>query len=269
MPDYKLYNENCTDGMKRIESESIDLVVTSPPYDDLRMYTGYSFDFESVAQELYRVIKPGGVVVWIVSDATQDGSETGTSFKQALYFKEIGFNIHDTMIWRKDSFAFPESTRYYPVFEYMFIFSKGKPKSIHLIADRQNKYVGCYVHGTERQRDGSLKIQTGLKNGKHVKETGCRFNVWDISGEKNNKSGHPAVFPRAIARDHIISWSNRGDIVLDPFSGSGTTAIEAVNQGRDFIGFEISKEYYDKSIERINRETAQINIFNYLAESEG
>lgn len=262
----KLYNENCLTGMEKLNDESIDLVVTSPPYDNLREYNGYTFDFEGIANQLYRVVKQGGVVVWIVSDSTVNGSETGTSFKQALYFKEIGFNLHDTMIWKKSACAFPETTRYYSNFEYMFVLSKGKPKSINLIEDRVNKYAGYYVHGTSRQQDGSLIKPTGLEKQRNVKNMGCRFNVWEINEEKSNKTGHPAVFPRAIARDHIITWSNRGDVVLDPFSGSGTTAIEAINNGREFIGYEISKEYYDKSLQRINYETAQMSIFNLVFE---
>ena len=142
MNDFCLYNEDCVEGMKKLKNESIDLVVTAPPYDNLRTYNGFVFEFESVARELYRVVKEGGVVVWIVSDGVENGSETGTSFKQALYFKEIGFNLHDTMIWKKESCAFPEETRYYPNFEYMFVFSKGKPKSIHLIEDRKNLWGG-------------------------------------------------------------------------------------------------------------------------------
>lgn len=266
MVNFKLYNEDCAIGLRKISSDSIDLVVTSPPYDSLRDYKGYVFDFENIAIELYRVVKPGGVVVWVVSDSTVNGSETGTSFRQALYFKEIGFNLHDTMIWEKDTCAFPNFTRYYNNFEYMFVFSKGKPKTINLIQDRLNKSSGTFVHGTERQKDGSTNRQSGYGKRK-VKNVGVRFNVWRIMAEKSNNSGHPAVFPSSIARDHIISWSNRGDIVLDPFSGSGTTAIEALNNGRDFIGFEISKEYYEKSLQRIKDETAQMSIFDYL-ESE-
>ena len=249
--------------MEKLNDESIDLVVTSPPYDNLRKYNGYTFDFKEIANQLYRVVKQGGVVVWIVSDSTVNGSETGTSFKQALYFKEIGFNLHDTMIWKKSACAFPETTRYYPNFEYMFVLSKGKPKSINLIEDRINKYAGYYIHGTSRQQDGSLSTPTGLKKQRNVKNMGCRFNVWEISEEKSNKTGHPAVFPRALAKDHILSWSNKGDTVLDPFSGSGTTAIEAINNGREFIGFEISKEYYDKSLQRIDDETAQMDLWEF------
>lgn len=204
------------------------------------------------------------MVVWIVSDGVENGSETGTSFKQALYFKEIGFNIHDTMIWQKDSCAFPDATRYYPIFEYMFIFSKGKPKTINLIQDRKNKWNGTKVHGTFRQADGTLKGRSAQWKETVCKNYGVRFNVWNIPTEKKNKTGHPAVFPSKIAKDHIISWSNKGDTILDPFSGSGTTAIEAINLNRNFVGFEISKEYYNKSIERIKNETAQMNIFEYI-----
>lgn len=264
MAEWKLYNDDCLLGMKKLPSESIDLVVTSPPYDNLRTYNGFSFDFKGIANELYRLVKLGGVVVWIVSDGVENGSETGTSFKQALYFKEIGFNIHDTMIWQKDSCAFPDATRYYPIFEYMFIFSKGKPKTINLIQDRKNKWNGTKVHGTFRQADGTLKGRSAQWKETVCKNYGVRFNVWNIPTEKKNKTGHPAVFPSKIAKDHIISWSNKGDTILDPFSGSGTTAIEAINLNRNFVGFEISKEYYNKSIERIKNETAQMNIFEYI-----
>lgn len=266
MRDFKLYNEECCEGMKKLNGESIDLVVTSPPYDNLRTYNGFSFDFEEIAKQLYRVISWGGVVVWIVSDGVENGSETGTSFKQALYFKELGFNIHDTMIWKKETCAFPEDTRYYPNFEYMFVFSKGKPKTINLIEDRKNLWSGTKVHGTFRQANGELKGRSAQWKESVCKDYGVRFNVWEISTEKNNKTGHPAVFPSRLAHDHIVSWSNRGDTVLDPFSGSGTTAIEALNLGREFIGFEISEKYYKKSLQRIKDETAQMNIFDYIKE---
>ena len=263
MEEWNLYNMDCLDGLKQLSDNSIDLVVTSPPYDNLRTYNGFTFDFKGIAKELYRVMKIGGVVVWIVADGVENGSETGTSFRQALYFKEIGFKIHDTMIWNKDIFVFPDSTRYGNSFEYMFVFSKGIPKTINKICDRKNKWYGTKVHGTSRNVDGTTFRKHNDKK-TEVKEYGERFNVWNISTEKNNKTEHPAVFPKQLAHDHIVSWSNRGDIVMDIFSGSGTTAIESLNLGRKFIGFEISKEYYNKSIERIKAETAQMNIFDFI-----
>lgn len=258
---YKLVNEDCLIGMKQLDNESIDMVVTSPPYDNLRKCNGFTFDFEKIANELFRIIKKGGVVVWIVSDATINGSETGTSFRQALYFMEVGFNLHDTMIWKKDCLSFPDTKRYGQNFEYMFILSKGSPKTVNKIKDRKNKWYGAKIHGTSRNADGdTFRKPNDKKN--NVREYGERFNVWEIPGEKHNTTGHPAVFPRAIARDHILSWSNKGDTVLDIFSGSGTTAIEAINNGRKFIGFEISEEYYRNSIQRIREETSQMTIFN-------
>ena len=240
------------------------MVVTSPPYDSLRTYNGFEFNFEEVAKQLFRVVKDGGVIVWIVADGTVNGSESGTSFRQALFFKECGFNLHDTMIWQKDSCAFPDATRYQQIFEYMFVLSKGKPKTINLIADRKNMWSNVKVHGTFREADGSLKGRSAQWKESVVKEYGYRFNVWQIPTEKNNKTGHPAVFPKEIARDHIITWSKVGDTVCDPFSGSGTTAIQALNLNRKFIGFEISEEYYNKSIKRIQEETAQMTIFDFL-----
>lgn len=244
--------------LKKLPDNCIDLTVTSPPYDNIRDYHGFVFDSDTIIRELYRVTKPGGVVVWIVSDQTINGSETGTSFKQALFFKVVGFNLHDTMIWEKSSPAFPESNRYNQVFEYMFIFSKGKPKTFNAIKDRKNKWSGSSMHGTTRQKNG----ETIHRNyAEEIAEYGNRFNIWEISEEKNNKTGHPAVFPYQLARDHIITWSNPGDIVLDPFSGSGTTAIAAERSGRNYIGIEISKDYLDISIQRIKRETAQQKLF--------
>ena len=243
---------DCVEGLKLLKDESIDLTVTSPPYDNLRTYNGYCFDFESVAKELYRVTKLGGVVVWVVGDATIKGSESGTSFKQALYFKEIGFNLHDTMIYQKSGVSYPESTRYLQQFEYMFIFSKGKPKSINLIKDRKNKYVGN-VGGNHR---GGLCQR---------EEFGLRFNIWQYANGKYNTTKdeiaflHPAVFPEQLANDHIISWSNEGDIVLDPFSGSGTTHKMALLNNRRFIGFEISQEYVDIETQRLK----ECNLWKY------
>ena len=242
---------DCLNLMRGLPSESIDLTITSPPYDNLREYNGYSFDFENIAEELYRITKLGGVVVWIVNDATIKGSETGTSFKQALYFKEVGFNLHDTMIWYKGSCPFPDKKRYYQSFEYMFVLAKGEIKTFEPITDRKNKHGGTKVHGTLRQSDGSLKQPTGIKTGREVKEFGSRFNMWQISPERNNKTGHPAVFPEQLVNDHIISWSKPGDVVLDPFIGTGTTAVACINTGRHYIGFEISKEYCEIARERI------------------
>jgi len=239
--------------MKSIPDGNIDLTVTSPPYDNLRTYNGYTFDFEGIAQELYRVTKDGGVVVWIVGDATIKGSETGTSFRQALYFKEIGFNLHDTMIWNKGTFTAVGAlvNKYAPVFEYMFVLSKGQPKTFNPIKDRKNKHFGRKKHGTFRQEDGTTKQLSSI--GKPISEYGQRFNIWDISAEKSNsKRLHPAMFSEQLAHDHIISWSNEGDTVLDCFMGSGTTGKMAKQLNRNFIGVEISKEYLEIAKERIN-----------------
>ena len=257
-----IYNEDCLTGMRRIPDNSIDLTVTSPPYDNLRTYNGYSFDFESIAKELYRVTKQSGVVVWVVGDATVKGSETGTSFRQALYFKEVGFNLHDTMIYAKDACPFPEINRYYPSFEYMFVLSKGKPKTANLIADKKNKHANTKIHGTQRNQDGKIVLQSAVKNNTNrmVKEFGIRSNVWSyqVGKWKVTKDAiaykHPAIFPEQLANDHIISWSNEGDVVMDIFMGSGTTAKMALLNNRNFIGFELSEEYCQIANERIQAE---------------
>lgn len=242
-------NCDCVDGMRELPDCCIDLTVTSPPYDNLRKYKGFSFDFESVAKELYRVTKEGGVVVWVVSDQTINGNESGTSFKQALFFKEIGFNLHDTMIWEKTGTgACGSNYCYLQNFEYMFVFSKGRPKAINLIRDRKNNYTGTQRrkgHRDTRTVD-SPKGREYTDRTYEPKEYGKRFNVWKINqtgSQDKEKSKHPAPFPEQLAYDHIISWSNEGDLVLDPFMGSGTTAKMAEKAGRRYIGFEISEEY--------------------------
>lgn len=245
----KIYNENCLDTMARMSDGFVDLTVTSPPYDNLRVYNGYSFDFEAVAKELFRVTKQGGVVVWVVGDATIKGSETGTSFKQALYFKEIGFNLHDTMIYEKDAIAFPDKNRYQSSFEYMFVFSKNAPSRKNIIHDRKNISFGRKVTGTNRTASGETKIASCYGN--DIKEFGARWNIWRIKTDKgNNKTGHPAMFPEQLANDHIISWSNEGDLVYDPMAGSGTTIKMAIKNNRNWVGSEISSEYCEIIKER-------------------
>lgn len=250
----KNYNEDCLETMSRMPDGVVDLTVTSPPYDNLRAYNGYSFDFESVAKELYRVTKKGGVVVWVVGDQTHKGSESGTSFKQALFFKECGFNLHDTMIYEKNSSSFPAartSKRYTQIFEYMFVFSKGKIKStLSLIADKENKWAGHTNWGknTQYNKEGVL-VQTN--NIKPVPTHSLRNNIWKYTVGFNDKTKHPAVFPEQLANDHIVSWSNEGDLVYDPFMGSGTTAKMAILNNRNWLGSETSKEYCDIIEERV------------------
>lgn len=241
------YNMDCVEGMKLLPDESIDLTVTSPPYGNLRRYNGYAWDFENTAQQLYRVTKNGGVVVWVVADSTIGGGETCAPFEQALYFKSCGFKLYDTMIWEKPSPAAPTEQRYYDVFEYMFVFSKGKPNTINLIADRKNISSGA-VSNKETRSCREDRKYSGKK--RTVKEYSRRFNVWKIS-RGHNKTTHPAVFPLQLAQDHILSWSKQGDVVLDPFAGSGTTAEAAVQNSRNYLGFEISKEYCDMANERL------------------
>ncbi len=243
----KIYNEDCIKTMTRMPNCFIDLSITSPPYDNLREYKGYSFDFENIAKELYRVTKNGGVVVWVVGDATIKRNETGTSFRQALYFKEIGFNLHDTMIWHKpNSFNFGSNDCYRQSFEYMFVFSKGKISRINLIKDVPTKLAGKVVKGARKHANGIRDEVPDFIVDDHKK----RDNVWKIPvGTRNNN--HPAIFPEQLAKDHILSWSNGGDLIYDPMMGSGTVAKMALMNRRNFIGSEISKEYCDEATERI------------------
>jgi DNA modification methylase len=256
----KIYNEDCLETMSKMEDNCVDLTITSPPYDELRTYNGYSFKFEDIAKELYRVTKNGGVVVWVVGDATLNGSESGTSFRQALFFKEIGFNLHDTMIYQKANFSNPSINRYHQIFEFMFIFSKGSPKTFNPIKDRLNITQGGSVgKNTSRQKDGTLKVNTKRTNDKY----GMRYNIWRMKtvGQENMGKSlpHPAMFPMQLAKDHILSWSNVGDLVYDPFIGSGTTAIASINLGRNYLGSDISKEYCDITEQRIKEKVGCLN----------
>lgn len=248
----KIYNMDCLEGMEEIPDNFIDLTVTSPPYDNLRKYNGFSWDFESIAKELYRVTKDGGVVVWVVADATIKGSETGTSFKQALFFKEIGFNLHDTMIWDKQNCSSVGSlNRYENTFEYMFVLSKGKPNHVNIIADKPNKRAGEIQHGSIRQKDGTVR-KTSQYGKRKIADFGRRQNVWKVYPAKSPKERlHPAPFPIQLALDHILSWSNKGDNVLDCFMGSGTTAIACINTDRNYIGFELDTGYFNIANNRI------------------
>lgn len=224
--------------MSRINNDFVDMVLTSPPYDNLRSYEGYEFDFEAIAKELYRVTK--NILVWVVGDATVNGSETGSSFRQALFFKELGFKLHDTMIYEKNSPAYPASrngNRYTQIFEFMFVFAKNEvPKQ--LIIDKPNKWAG--------HKDFSGK----LKN--PVPDFSPRNNIWKYTTSFNGVK-HPAPFPEQLAKDHIISWSKPGDIIYDPFMGSGTTAKAAIELDRLFIGSEVSANYCEIANERISK----------------
>lgn len=257
METSKIYNENCLETMARMPDDFVDLTVTSPPYDDLRDYNGYSFEFEKIADELFRVTKKGGVVVWVVGDATVDGSETGSSFKQALYFKETGFNLHDTMIYATNKPP-QNSGRYEPEFEYMFVFSKGKPKTFNPIK-RKRKW------DDKRREKAYHREKTGkMVKKKRVSVDECTIgNIWyyETGGGHTTKDSiaykHPAIFPEKLVADHIKSWSNEGDLIYDPFMGSGTTAKMSHILNRDWVGSEISCEYIEIARKRLAPHLAQ------------
>ena len=237
---------HCVEVMKSFDEGSIDMTLTSPPYDKLRAYKGYVFPFEEIAIELYRVTREGGVVVWVVNDATVKGSETGTSFAQALKFKEIGFNLHDTMIFQKVN-PIPQiyRKRYTGTFEYMFVLSKG-PVRTHNAIKIDCIHAGLELNGTTYKNYSRGEQKRG-KRANPVKKQKIKGNIWEYvvgkKAEDQEAKGHPAPFPCALARDHISSWSDEGDLVLDPMSGSGTTCVSALQLGRRFIGIDLSGEY--------------------------
>jgi DNA modification methylase len=245
----KIYCMDNVEGMKLLDNNSIDLTVTSPPYDNLRSYKGFQWNFENVAKQLFIVTSVGGVIVWVVGDSTVKGSETGTSFKQALYFKEIGFNLHDTMIYAKNNPMPLTHNRYEQQFEYMFILSKGKPKLFNPIL-QDCKTKGKEYSWEDTNDYGQNSAKRARKEISKVKEKKYKYNIW-FYNVANSKFTNSAPFPEKLAEDHILSWSNEGDLVFDPFMGSGTTCKMAKLNGRNYIGFEISQEYCDIANQRI------------------
>lgn len=260
----KLYNDDCINVMDELIAEGVqvDLTVTSPPYDNLRNYNNtcnWNYEtFKLVADRLYKITKEGGVVVWVVADKTYNGSESGSSFRQALYFKEIGFNLHDTMIYRKINYMPLTHNRYEQEFEYIFCFSKGRPKTFNPIK------IPCKWAGTEtwskssyyKTADGKL-TQVDKKAIKSEKIKGNIFEYRVGSTSESKKYKHPAMFPLDLAKEQIISWSNENDVVIDPFMGSGTTGVACKELGRNFIGIEIVKDYFDIAEERLNSPQTQ------------
>lgn len=276
MQDYnKIIQGDCVEMMWDLPDDTIDLTCTSPPYNNLRNYKGYVFNFKATVQQLFRVTKPGGVVVWVVADQTVKGGKTGTSFRQALYFQEIGFRMYDVLIYQKTGTSFPSNKRYTNVTEYMFVFSKGKPKTVNIIKDVPKLWKGSFGATTQRQKDGSLKksVAKNCGAGKSGRAKGteygfkARSNIWTIVNgygfahpDPDLAKQHPATFPLALARDHIISWTNPGDLVLDPLNGGGTTCMAAKGLNRKYIGIDVSQEYCDLAEERL----ARVSVGGYL-----
>lgn len=244
------------------ELEPVDLVVTSPPYDDLRTYEGYKFDFHQTAYGLYRLLKSGGVIVWVVADATKNGSESGNSFRQVLFFNAIGLNIHDTMIYKASGTGAKGSNLcYWQCFEYMFVLSKDKIKTVNRLKDKLNTTYGVkQTYSKKLEISGNNRQHRGEVTGKY----GVRDNIWEYKTgmmNQDDKTEHPAPFPEALARDHILSWSNPGDTVFDPMAGSGTTLKMAENLNRKWLGCEISEKYCEIIAKRLEQETAQLKLF--------
>jgi DNA modification methylase len=260
----KVYIEDCICTMNRMPSDFLDLTITSPPYDNMRYYDGnFKIDIERIITSLYRVTKSGGVVVWVVGDQTTNWDESGSSFKQALYFKQIGFGLFDTMIYlKKPRGACGNNQGYWQTFEYMFVFSKGKPKTINLICDRENKEERKGDSGTKRLHSGQLyKHPRG-----GYQKYGRRTNVWEYNVGKGHSTkdnfafSHPAIFPEKLVEDHLFSWSNEGDLVYDPFVGSGTTAKMCLKLKRNFISSEINPEYAAIANKRVS------NLYNLFGD---
>lgn len=276
--NYELNTIVCGDSavlLKGLPDDCVDLTVTSPPYDKLRKYNGFVFDFETIARELYRVTKQGGVVVWVVGDQTVAGSETLTSFKQALFFKEVcGFRVHDTMFYWTAKAPLSHN-RYEQEIEYMFVLSKGRPKTFNPIR------IPCKYFGIDKRRGGHYTHNGGYAEDKRVrngkkrtapKPTKTKGNLWDYktgAGHSGDELAfeHPATFPEDLVRDHVLSWSSPGDVVLDPFCGAGTTPKIASIYGRNWLGFEISEKYTELSRARVTKVMAPLPLFDALIQA--
>ncbi|HXT83080.1 MAG TPA: site-specific DNA-methyltransferase [Verrucomicrobiae bacterium] len=246
-----LYVAECVEFMKKMKPESVDLTVTSPPYDNLRDYKGYTFDFENIAKGLYKITKDGGIVVWVVGDKVNGGFSL-TSFRQGLFFQNIGFQMHDVMIFKKKNTPFMRSNAYTNCFEFMFVLSKGKPKTFNPLKDKTAR-SGYEMLPFNKKSDGINKKILG-----ELKKEKTKTNIWDyavgLHGTTSDRIAfkHPAVFPEKLAEDHILSWSNEGDLVFDPMCGSGTTCKMAKIHNRKYIGVDISEEYYKIAQKRIS-----------------
>lgn len=260
-----LYCGDCADVLGVVPDGTVDLTVTSPPYGQLRDYRGFQFDFERIANQLWRVTKSGGVVVWVVGDETVEGGESGVSFRQALYFMSLGFRLHDTMIYMKSGPSYPSKDKYYQVFEYMFVLSKDKPMTFHPLQDRENRWFGQKWSKVRTRRNAAGELKRTVWHADEGKQFGTRFNIWQYAvGHGNHGDAfaheHPASFPEPLALDHILSWSNVGDVVLDPMMGSGTTGKMAINAQRKFIGIDIAPDYVGLTKERILNTTCQLSL---------
>lgn len=249
------HGDNC-EVLGALPRETADLAVTSPPYDDLREYGGHAWDFYGVAWQLKRAVVAGGVIVWVVGDATKDGSETGSSLRQALHFRELGLNLHDTMIYQvPGTGAKGSNLAYWQVWEYMFVFSSGRPKTVNRLRDKKNVRAGSF-HGIGTKQPAIVGTRRYSEQGVTVDEYGYRDNVWKMLAGNNGdyQTDHPAPFPEALARDHILSWSNPGDLILDPFMGSGTTLRMAKDTNRRAVGIEVEEKYCEIAARRLDQE---------------
>jgi len=243
----KIYNEDCLDTMSRMDDCSVDLIVTSPPYEDLRKYNGFSFDFNSVAESMYRVLKDSGVAIWIVNDKRKNGNRTLTHFRQAIKFQDVGFNVLDVMIWKKSNpMPFVQRDQYTPSYEIMLVLVKGKVSVFNPIMEKC-KYAGKVIKTHTSNKESIRKANLTSK----TKDTKIKSNVWETVVAGTNH-GHPAIFPESLVRDHIFSWSNEGDLVYDPFIGSGTVAKVCLDTNRKYIGSETSSEYCEICRNRIS-----------------
>ena len=274
--EYKIYLEHQLETLSRVPDSFVDLTMTSPPYDDMnenfeviqrngmRTYTGYSWDFKKLAEELYRVTKMGGVVVWVVNDPVVDGSKSLASAYQKIYFRKCGFDILDTMIYEKNGCSMPDKYRYLQSFEYMIVLTKGRPKTVNFIKDRKNRFPNRWGEGrTVREKDGRQTARKKIKS----EAFGRRFNIWryntgaGYSTKDKVAFEHPAIFPEKLVADHVNSWTNEGDVVYDPFAGSGTTQKVCEVLNRKCFGSEISKEYFSVSDKRKKANDKKLKLF--------
>ena len=243
---------DCVEGMRSLPPDLVPCTVASPPYGALRHYHGnHQFDFEAAAAELWRITRPGGVVCWVVREEVVDGSESGEASEQRLFFRDLGFRLHQTIVMERYGSRARSPGRYGESLEYAFILAKGKPATVRLLRDRRNKTAGKLVTATHRYPDGSYRVQRY-----EVDEWGYRKAVWYFAQGMHVATDpvarlHQAPMPEAMAEDLILSYSREGDLIFDPFAGVATTAKMALLNHRNYFGYEINAIYHARGEERL------------------
>lgn len=268
----KVHCMECVEGMEMLPDDCVDLVVTSPPYDAVRKYNGFAFDLHQTGAQIHRVLKDGGIAAMVIQDQTKDFGKSLTSFRTIIdWCDSFGFKLFECVIYRKNgSEGAWWKHRFRVDHEYIPLFLKGDRPAYF---DKQPLRVPS-KHGGKVMSGSGNRRTDGATNGtvrREINATKCRGTIWNylMAGDKNPlKRKHPAVFPDAIPSDLIQCFCPPGGIVLDPFIGSGSTAVQALKHERHFIGFDISQEYCDLCNQRLEKDVETATLFESVSASD-